>query len=217
MSAWQSILHGFDFNYLLSLVLGVLPSLLCITLHELSHGLVAFRLGDDTARRAGRLTLNPLKHLDPMGLLMMLVFHFGWAKPVPVNMMKFRDPKRGMAVTALAGPACNLLITAVFLFLYGLLLRPLSGNTAGKEFEELRMVIPVDPGRYLSPEITEYTQTLVTIREGKYHQIKRMFAAVGKKVLYLKRLSMGPLRLDPALEPGQFRKLTEEEIRVLQG
>ena len=79
------------------------------------------------------------------------------------------------------------------------------------------MVIPVDPGRYLSPEITEYTQTLVTIREGKYHQIKRMFAAVGKKVLYLKRLSMGPLRLDPALEPGQFRKLTEEEIRVLQG
>ena len=92
-----------------------------------------------------------------------------------------------------------------------------AGNTAGKEFEELRMVIPVDPGRYLSPEITEYTQTLVTIREGKYHQIKRMFAAVGKKVLYLKRLSMGPLRLEPALEPGQFRKLTEEEIRVLQG
>ena len=137
MSAWQSILHGFDFNYLLSLVLGVLPSLLCITLHELSHGLVAFRLGDDTARRAGRLTLNPLKHLDPMGLLMMLVFHFGWAKPVPVNMMKFRDPKRGMAVTALAGPACNLLITAVFLFLYGLLLRPLSGNTAGKTVLEL--------------------------------------------------------------------------------
>ena len=137
MSAWQSILHGFDFNYLLSLVLGVLPSLLCITLHELSHGLVAFRLGDDTARRAGRLTLNPLKHLDPMGLLMMLVFHFGWAKPVPVNMMKFRNPKRGMAVTALAGPACNLLITAVFLFLYGLLLRPLSGNTAGKTVLEL--------------------------------------------------------------------------------
>ena len=137
MSAWQSILHGFDFSYLLSLVLGVFPSLLCITLHELSHGLVAFRLGDDTARRAGRLTLNPLKHLDPMGLLMMLVFHFGWAKPVPVNMMKFRNPKRGMAVTALAGPACNLLITAVFLFLYGLLLRPLSGNTAGKTVLEL--------------------------------------------------------------------------------
>ena len=115
----------------------MIPSLICITLHELSHGLVAYRLGDDTAKHAGRLTLNPLKHLDPMGLLMMLVFHFGWAKPVPVNMLKFKDPKRGMALTALAGPGCNLLITTVFLFLYGLLLRPLSGNAFGKTVLEL--------------------------------------------------------------------------------
>ena len=114
-----------------------MPSLLCITLHELAHGFVAYRLGDDTAKKAGRLTLNPLKHLDPMGLLMMLVFRFGWAKPVPVNMMKFQNPKRGMAVTALAGPGCNLLITVVFLFLYGLLIRPLSGNTAGEIILEL--------------------------------------------------------------------------------
>ena len=103
----------------------MIPSLLCITLHELAHGFVAYRLGDDTAKNAGRLTLNPLRHLDPIGLLMMLVFHFGWAKPVPVNMMKFQNPKRDMALTALAGPACNLLITVVFLFLYGLLLVPL--------------------------------------------------------------------------------------------
>ena len=68
---------------------------------------------------------------------MMLVFRFGWAKPVPVNMMKFQNPKRGMAVTALAGPGCNLLITVVFLFLYGLLIRPLSGNTAGEIILEL--------------------------------------------------------------------------------
>ena len=115
----------------------MIPSLFCITLHELAHGFVAYRLGDDTAKKAGRLTLNPLKHLDPMGLLMMLVFRFGWAKPVPVNMMKFQNPKRGMAVTALAGPGCNLLITVVFLFLYGLLIRPLSGNTAGEIILEL--------------------------------------------------------------------------------
>ena len=115
----------------------MIPSLLCITLHELAHGFVAYRLGDDTAKKAGRLTLNPLKHLDPMGLLMMLVFRFGWAKPVPVNMIKFQNPKRGMAVTALAGPGCNLLITVVFLFLYGLLIRPLSGNTAGEIILEL--------------------------------------------------------------------------------
>ena len=137
MNALRSIWEGFDFTYLLSILLGVIPSLLCITLHELSHGLVAYRLGDDTAKRAGRLTLNPLKHLDPMGLLMMLVFRFGWAKPVPVNMMKFRNPRQGMAVTALAGPGCNLRITIVFLFLYGLLLRPLSGSAVGITLLEL--------------------------------------------------------------------------------
>lgn len=137
MDALRSIWEGFDFTYLLSILLGVIPSLICITLHELSHGFVAYRLGDDTAKKAGRLTLNPLKHLDPMGLLMMLVFHFGWAKPVPVNMMNFKNPKQGMAVTALAGPGCNLLITAVFLFLYGALLKPLSANSAGKTVLEL--------------------------------------------------------------------------------
>ena len=136
MTTLRTIWDGFDFSYLLSILLGVIPSLMCITLHELAHGYTAFLLGDDTAKRAGRLTLNPLKHLDPIGLLMMLVFRFGWAKPVPVNMMKFRYPKRGMAVTALAGPACNLLITVVFLFLYGALLVPFSGSQAGKVFLE---------------------------------------------------------------------------------
>ena len=137
MDALRSIWEGFDFTYLLSILLGVIPSLICITLHELSHGFVAYRLGDDTAKRAGRLTLNPLKHLDPMGLLMMLVFHFGWAKPVPVNMMRFKNPKKGMALTALAGPGCNLLITVVFLFLYGALQKPLSDSSAGKTVLEL--------------------------------------------------------------------------------
>lgn len=98
---------------------------------------MAYRLGDDTAKRTGRLTLNPLRHLDPMGLLMMLVFRFGWAKPVPVNMMRFRNPKRGMAITALAGPACNLLITVVFLFLYGLCYTALDGGSVGDVLLEL--------------------------------------------------------------------------------
>ena len=132
MSTLRTIWEGFDFSYLLSILLGVIPSLLCITLHELAHGYTAYLLGDDTAKRAGRLTLNPLKHLDPIGLLMLLIFRFGWAKPVPVNMFRFKHPKRGMAGTALAGPACNLLITVVFLFLYGALLVPLSGSQAGK-------------------------------------------------------------------------------------
>ena len=119
ISALESIWNGFDFTYILSILLGLIPALLCITLHELSHGFVAYKLGDNTARDRGRLTLNPLKHLDVMGLLMLLVFHVGWAKPVPVNMYNFKNPKKGMAVTALAGPVSNFLITLVFMFLFG--------------------------------------------------------------------------------------------------
>lgn len=132
ISTWQTILNGFDFSYLLSILLSVIPSLLCITLHELSHGLVAYKLGDPTAKNAGRLTLNPLKHLDPVGLLMLVAFHVGYAKPVPVNMYRFKNPKRGMAVTALAGPVSNVVIAVVFLFLYGLAAAPLGGSAAGK-------------------------------------------------------------------------------------
>lgn len=121
MHILQSIWRGLDWSVLTNLLLSVLPALICITLHELAHGYVAYRLGDDTAKRAGRLTLNPLRHIDIMGLLMMIVFKFGWAKPVPVNMWKFKNPKKGMAITAAAGPIANLLIALVFLFLYGFL------------------------------------------------------------------------------------------------
>ena len=131
ISVLQEILNGFDFSGLRDILLRVIPALLCITLHELAHGFTAHALGDDTAKAAGRLTLNPIKHLDPMGLLMMVIFGFGYAKPVPVDMRKFQNPKRGMAITALAGPLCNVLISLVFYFLYGLLIVPLSGSAAG--------------------------------------------------------------------------------------
>ena len=125
MNTVQSIWEGLDWSYLTNILLSIIPALICITLHELSHGFVAYKLGDTTAKDAGRLTLNPMKHLDIMGILMMVVFHFGWAKPVPVNMYRFKNPKQGMAITAVAGPLMNVLITIVFLFLYGLLFRPL--------------------------------------------------------------------------------------------
>ena len=128
MNTIQSIWDGLDWSYLTEIALSVIPALICITLHELSHGFVAYKLGDTTAKDAGRLTLNPIKHLDIMGILMMVIFHFGWAKPVPVNMYRFENPKKGMAITALAGPAMNVLITIVFLFVYGLLFRPLKGD-----------------------------------------------------------------------------------------
>ena len=132
MDVIKDIWGGFDFTYILSILLSVVPSLICITFHELSHGFVAYKLGDDTAKRAGRLTLNPLKHIDPMGLLMMAVFHFGWAKPVPINMYRFRNPKKGMAITALAGPVSNLVLALFFVVLYGGLYQPLARTAAGE-------------------------------------------------------------------------------------
>jgi len=128
MSAIRTIWNGLDWSVPGELLLGIIPALLCITLHELSHGWVAWRLGDTTAKEAGRLTLNPLRHIDWMGLLLMVAFRFGWAKPVPVNMYRFRNPKKGMAVTALAGPVCNLLLCILFLALYGVLYIPLKGH-----------------------------------------------------------------------------------------
>ena len=128
----QDIWGGFDFTYILSILLSVVPSLLCITFHELSHGFVAYKLGDDTAKRAGRLTLNPIRHIDPMGLLMMAVFHFGWAKPVPINMYRFKDPKKGMAITALAGPVSNLILAFMFVFVWGALYQTLYRTSAGQ-------------------------------------------------------------------------------------
>ena len=139
MSDFVNIWKNLDWTVPVRMVMNILPSLLCITLHELSHGYVAYRLGDTTAKNAGRLTLNPIKHIDIMGLIMMVAFRFGWAKPVPVNMYRFKNPKRDMAVTALAGPVCNLLLAGVFLFLYGLLYYPLyiRGGTAAHYALEL--------------------------------------------------------------------------------
>lgn len=116
------------------MLFGVIPALICITLHELSHGAVAYSLGDDTAKKQGRLTLNPIRHIDVMGLLMMVFFRFGWAKPVPVNMNRFKDPKKGMAITALAGPLSNVVIAIVFLFLYGFFFPILNGKS---DFSEI--------------------------------------------------------------------------------
>ena len=84
--------------------------LLSLTIHECAHGWVAYRLGDPTARDLGRLTLNPMRHIDPLGAISLLLFHIGWAKPVPINPRNFRHPKSGMALTAFAGPLSNFII-----------------------------------------------------------------------------------------------------------
>ncbi|MDH5457274.1 MAG: site-2 protease family protein [Nitrospinota bacterium] len=87
--------------------------LVSLTVHEYSHGRVAYMLGDDTARKRGRLTLNPLKHLDPIGTLFFYFMHFGWAKPVPVDPRNLQDPHRDMLFIAAAGPASNLVLALI--------------------------------------------------------------------------------------------------------
>ena len=104
-------------SYLISMLLALPVVLLALSLHEAAHGIAAYKLGDPTARNLGRITLNPLKHLDPFGFLSMLLVGFGWAKPVPVNARNFKKPRRDMALTALAGPVSNLLLSFVFLLL----------------------------------------------------------------------------------------------------
>ena len=116
-------------------VVAVLPLLFAITVHETAHGWVASRLGDKTAMMLGRVTLNPLKHIDPMGtilvpglLMIMGGFIFGWAKPVPVTWQNLRNPKRDMALVAVAGPLANLLMALAWALVakLGIILTPIS-------------------------------------------------------------------------------------------
>lgn len=116
---------GLDWSVPINILISVLPALICITFHEFSHGFVAYKLGDTTAKDSGRLTLNPIKHIDVMGLAMMVIFKFGWAKPVPIDMRNFKNPKSGMAVTALAGPLSNIILAAFAFLIFGLFYTPL--------------------------------------------------------------------------------------------
>ncbi|MGI6656455.1 MAG: site-2 protease family protein [Desulfobulbus sp.] len=102
---------SFDLNtILINLIILGPPLLFALTVHEVAHGYVAYRLGDPTAKNAGRLTLNPLKHLDPLGVLAFIIMKIGWAKPVPVNPWNFRHPRQDMLKVALAGPASNVVL-----------------------------------------------------------------------------------------------------------
>jgi Zn-dependent protease len=104
---------------IIEILLSLPPLLLALTFHEFFHGFIALKMGDPTARNAGRLTLNPIKHIDPIGLIALILFHFGWAKPVPFNPVNFRNYRRGILLTAIAGPLSNLMLAVPF----GLLLR----------------------------------------------------------------------------------------------
>ena len=141
-------------DLIFQVAMAVIPAILAITLHEAAHGYMALALGDDTARLAGRLSLNPIRHVDRVGTILLpgflllfqlltihrVVFMFGWAKPVPVSAWKFRDPRRGMAVVAVAGPAMNF-----FLAWVAALLLPAPTGLADSGLDYLEVVIAQHP------------------------------------------------------------------------
>jgi Zn-dependent protease len=164
-------------DFILQIALAVVPIVLAITLHEAAHGYAALAMGDDTAKKAGRLSLNPLAHVDRVGTVLLpgfllifqlLTFHrvmfmFGWAKPVPVAAWKFRHPRQGMMVVAAAGPAMNFFLAwLAALALYGLPYVPPSAGELATAFLEDFMIVnlvlglfnllpipPLDGGRIL--------------------------------------------------------------------
>ena len=121
MNYLQELWAALDFGSLRDILLRLASVFLCLTTHETCHGLAAYALGDPTAKRMHRLSLNPLRHIDWMGLLMMVTLGFGWAKPVPVDPRNFREPRKGMAITALAGPLSNFVLALVSLGIGSLL------------------------------------------------------------------------------------------------
>lgn len=114
--------YDYPFNITVGLlVLHLFCVVLALSVHELAHGFAAYKMGDPTAKHAGRLTLNPFAHLDPVGFLMMVLVGYGWAKPVPINTLNFRDQRKGLAVTSFAGPLSNLLMAFAAALLCSLL------------------------------------------------------------------------------------------------
>ena len=163
-----------ELSLLQKIAIGIVPILLAVTVHEAAHGYVANALGDPTAKRAGRLTLNPIRHVDWLGtivvpLLMYLFtqFVFGWAKPVPINPSRLREPRRGMFLVAAAGPGVNILMAIGWALVVVLALKGLDG---GMRFAEplalmgqvgifvnlilavfnLMPILPLDGGRMLA-------------------------------------------------------------------
>ena len=114
----RAILRGDLRTAFITLALSLPAIVLCLSVHEAAHGAAAYLLGDRTARNAGRVTLSPLAHIDPMGFACLLLFGFGWARPVPVNISNFKNRRWGMALTALAGPLSNFVTAFIAYCLY---------------------------------------------------------------------------------------------------
>lgn len=118
LSLFSFIRNGQFLEAVIFILSGCFVVFVCSPIHELAHGWVAYKLGDNTAKNQGRLTFNPIAHIDLIGMIMILLFGFGYAKPVPVNPRNFKNQKGGMALTALAGPVSNLLMAFISIFIF---------------------------------------------------------------------------------------------------
>lgn len=189
MGTFRTVWQGLDWSFLTDILIYIIPALVCVTIHETCHGLVAYKLGDPTAKNAGRLTLNPIRHIDFWGLVMLVVCHFGWAKPVPVDARNFKDPKKGMAVTALAGPVSNLVLAVVLLVLYGLLYVPLL-HLGSVGFFLLRLILTT---AYLSTALAVFNIIPISPLDGS----KVLYSVIPDKayftILRYERYGMGLL------------------------
>lgn len=166
----QSLLNDGVRGLIVTLLLTLPAVVLCLSIHELCHGLAAYALGDRTAANQGRLTLDPMAHIDPMGFLCMLLLGFGWARPVPVNISSFRNRRLGMAIVAAAGPLSNFVLGflgyllffavtyatqnaagkfALFAWVVGLFFRYLASLSIGLGTFNLIPVYPLDGSRIL--------------------------------------------------------------------
>ncbi|HNW04701.1 MAG TPA: site-2 protease family protein [Oscillospiraceae bacterium] len=137
MSLFSSGLHA----ALWLLLIRAIVVFTALPVHECAHGYVALLLGDHTAEREGRLTLNPLAHFDPVGTTALLLFGFGWAKPVPINPFYFKNPKRGMMLSALAGPLSNVAMAFLLMILYKLLYLPTLYRDSVPVVDTLQMIL----------------------------------------------------------------------------
>jgi Zn-dependent protease len=137
MSLFSSGLH----TALWLLLLRAIVVFTALPVHECAHGYVALKMGDHTAEQQGRLTLNPFAHFDPIGTTALLLFGFGWAKPVPINPFYFRNPKRGMMLSALAGPLSNVAMAFLLMVIYKLLYIPTIFGNAASFVDTLQMIL----------------------------------------------------------------------------
>lgn len=139
----ENVLSDYMIRFLYRTFVYGIALLTALPFHEFAHAWAANKMGDSTARWQGRMTLNPVKHLDPFGALLMLFTGIGWAKPVPINPYNFRNPKKGMALSALAGPLSNLLLAFLSAVLYKLLVIPavmLDGSMLADLMDGLRNI-----------------------------------------------------------------------------